>query len=176
VTEGYIRIHCLQANSNDGTSARDPNGGDLVVLEIWSVGAAEICDNGVDDDGDDLVDCDDPDCECGGGFVRGDADASGAVNITDAIFLLGYLFQGTGTPTCLDAADVDDQGPNAPNITDAIFLLGWLFQGTAFPPEPTPMNADGTEASASYAAGQSCGPDETPDDNITCLEFAPCAQ
>ena len=72
-------------------------------------------------------------------FVRGDVDSSGAVNITDAIFLLGYLFQGTAAPTCLDAADVDDLGNGAPNITDAIFLLGWLFQGTAHPPAPVPL-------------------------------------
>jgi hypothetical protein len=39
VSEGYIRIHQLQANSNAGPALpRDPNGGDLVVLEIWRVG------------------------------------------------------------------------------------------------------------------------------------------
>ena len=27
----------------------------------------EICDNGIDDDGDKLVDCDDPDCKCNPG-------------------------------------------------------------------------------------------------------------
>jgi hypothetical protein len=133
------------------------------------------CGDSVDNDGDTLTDCDDPDCaaQCeGGGFVRGDADASGAVNITDAIFLLGYLFQGTTAPTCLDAADVDDLGAGAPNITDAIFLLGWLFQGTAFPPEPTPMN--GGAVSASYAAVESCGPDETEPDGMDCGAFPPC--
>ncbi|MBN1443949.1 MAG: hypothetical protein JXA90_14660, partial [Planctomycetes bacterium] len=36
VTEGYIRIHCLQANSNSGIGgARDSNGGDMVLLELW---------------------------------------------------------------------------------------------------------------------------------------------
>lgn len=39
VTEGYIRIHQLQGNSNPGPGAEDndPNGGDMVVLEIWRV-------------------------------------------------------------------------------------------------------------------------------------------
>ncbi len=38
VTEGYIRIHQLQANSNDGAAGtRDPNGGDMVLLELWKV-------------------------------------------------------------------------------------------------------------------------------------------
>ncbi len=43
VTQGWLRVHCLQANSNDGVCAnRDPNGGDLVVLEIWEVGEETI--------------------------------------------------------------------------------------------------------------------------------------
>jgi hypothetical protein len=38
VTQGYIRIHQLQGNSNDGPGGeRDPNGGDIVILELWKV-------------------------------------------------------------------------------------------------------------------------------------------
>jgi len=34
VTQGYLRVHMLQANSNDGAaSTRDPNGADLVLFE-----------------------------------------------------------------------------------------------------------------------------------------------
>lgn len=40
VTQGYIRIHQLQGNSNDGVGGpRDANGGDIVILELWQVGA-----------------------------------------------------------------------------------------------------------------------------------------
>ncbi|MFH1717462.1 MAG: LamG domain-containing protein [Planctomycetota bacterium] len=39
VTQGYIRIHQLQGNSNDGPGgSRDANGGDIVILELWKVG------------------------------------------------------------------------------------------------------------------------------------------
>jgi len=39
VTAGYIRIHQLQGNSNNGPGgARDANGGDIVILELWKVG------------------------------------------------------------------------------------------------------------------------------------------
>jgi hypothetical protein len=99
-------------------------------------------------------------------FVRGDADASGQINITDAIFLLGYLFQGTAAPPCMDAADADGAGDGAPNITDAIYLLGYLFQGTAGPPAPAP-------AAASFTAAD-CGADPTPDDGMDCASFPPC--
>ena len=38
VTQGYIRIHQLQGNSNDGPGGpRDANGGDIVILELWTV-------------------------------------------------------------------------------------------------------------------------------------------
>ena len=38
VTQGYIRIHQLQGNSNDGPgNSRDANGGDAVILELWKV-------------------------------------------------------------------------------------------------------------------------------------------
>jgi hypothetical protein len=38
VTQGYIRIHQLQGNSNDSpANSRDPNGGDIVILELWKV-------------------------------------------------------------------------------------------------------------------------------------------
>ncbi len=47
VTDGYIRFHCLQGNSNpgpgginpvDGLGNGDANGGDIVLLEVWKVG------------------------------------------------------------------------------------------------------------------------------------------
>jgi len=38
VNQGYIRIHQLQGNSNDGPGgSRDPNGGDIVILELWKI-------------------------------------------------------------------------------------------------------------------------------------------
>ena len=38
VTQGYIRIHQLQGNSNDGPGGTlDANSGDIVILELWKV-------------------------------------------------------------------------------------------------------------------------------------------
>ncbi|MBI4600647.1 MAG: PKD domain-containing protein [Planctomycetes bacterium] len=79
-------------------------------------------------------------------FRRGDANADGVVNISDAIFSLGALFLGGASPPCLDAVDANDDG--LVNITDPVFLLDWLFRGGGTPPSPGPHE---------------CGPDETPD-------------
>jgi hypothetical protein len=67
-------------------------------------------------------------------FRRGDADASGAVNITDAEYTLNYLFLGGPAPSCLDAADADDSGDL--NITDPIHTLTFLFLGGSTMPPP----------------------------------------
>jgi len=53
VTQGYIRIHQLQGNSNDGPGgSRDANGGDIVILELWKVEPIEnLLANGGFEDG-----------------------------------------------------------------------------------------------------------------------------
>ncbi|MEM7263932.1 MAG: CotH kinase family protein, partial [Planctomycetota bacterium] len=58
-------------------------------------------------------------------FVRGDANLSRRVDVSDAIRILGILFGGMPAP-CLDAADVDNN--EVVNITDAVVLLAHLFQ------------------------------------------------
>ena len=89
-------------------------------------------------------------------FLRGDSDSSGAINITDGIFVLNFLFLGGPNPSCADAADADDSGTH--NITDGIYVLNFLFLGGPNPPSP------GTE---------SCGDDPTVDD-LDCAEYSNC--
>ncbi|HLU50382.1 MAG TPA: discoidin domain-containing protein, partial [Planctomycetota bacterium] len=77
-------------------------------------------------------------------FVRGDADASGGLNLTDGIFVLNYLFQGNVSPACLDALDSDDSG--GLNLTDGIYVLQFLFSTGSPPPAPYPdCGEDSTE-------------------------------
>ncbi len=79
-------------------------------------------------------------------FVRGRVNKDDSVNLSDAITVLGYLFLGEETPTCLKAADTDDDG--AVTITDAVYLLNFLFLGGDPLPAPYP----------------DAGPDPTADD------------
>ncbi len=88
-------------------------------------------------------------------FKRGDVNADGEVNISDASFLLNFLFLGGPTPPCMDAADANDDG-NA-DISDASYILNFLFLGGPPPPAPGPAT---------------CGPDDQvkpPDDLPECV-------
>ena len=83
-------------------------------------------------------------------FVRGDASGDLAVNLTDCIRIIQYLFQGLSQPACFDAYDVNDDGDLA--VNDAISLLQHLFQSGPVLPPPYPGE----------------GPDPTPD-GLTCF-------
>ncbi len=70
-------------------------------------------------------------------FLRGDTNESGRIDLSDAVFVLGYLFLGNPTRlACLDAADVD--ASLSISLTDAIYLLQHLFLGAPQPPGPYP--------------------------------------
>ncbi len=89
-------------------------------------------------------------------FVRGDVLGDGAINLSDAIQLLDYLFRGGATPPCLDAADANDDG--AVNLSDPVGILAHLFQGAGDLPGPS---------------GE-CGEDPTPGDRLECASFPAC--
>jgi DNA-binding beta-propeller fold protein YncE len=71
------------------------------------------------------------------GFIRGDADGNGGVNVSDPIFILEHLFRGGRAPRCEDAADADDSGRL--DTTDPILILDHLFRGGSAPPAPYPF-------------------------------------
>jgi len=60
-------------------------------------------------------------------FLRGDANESGRVDISDAIKTLGFLFLGEPAPSCHDRMYSDDDGQL--NLTDAVTILNFLFFG-----------------------------------------------
>lgn len=72
----------------------------------------------------------------GANFLRSDANANCAVDLSDAVYTLGFLFNGGTAPPCPDSADSDDSGKI--DISDAIFTLGYLFLGGRAPPAPGP--------------------------------------
>ncbi len=70
-------------------------------------------------------------------FRRGDPNDDGSINLTDALTILRYLFQGAGEPVCLVSGDVD--GNKEVQLADAVYLLQYLFQDATLPiPSPGP--------------------------------------
>jgi hypothetical protein len=99
----------------------------FAVVNVWDGGGAENCFNGTDDDGDGLVDGDDPDCGCiPPPFTIGDTNNDGQLNIADVVTLLSYLFSGGDLPA---AENADFNEDSVINIADAIALLDYLFGG-----------------------------------------------
>jgi len=90
-------------------------------------------------------------------FRRGDSDADGSMDLSDAIYTLSHLFLAGEWPACPDAADADDDGALA--ITDAVFTIERLFLGG--PVLPAPGSVD-------------CGDDATQDGLAACSYGATC--
>ncbi len=74
-------------------------------------------------------------------FSRGDVDSSGLIDLTDAVQILNYLFQGGARPGCMEAADVNND--TEVNLTDSVFLLTYLFLGGEPPTTPGPPGFGG---------------------------------
>jgi hypothetical protein len=66
-------------------------------------------------------------------FRRGDPNADGAMDISDAIAILGTLFLGEALVPCKQAGDANDDG--VLGISDGIYVLDFQFLGgEAIPP------------------------------------------
>lgn len=66
--------------------------------------------------------------------VCGDADGDGATNISDAVYLITYIFAGGPPPSSVEQADVDCSG--AVNVTDAVIIINYIFAGGFAPCDP----------------------------------------
>ncbi len=77
-----------------------------------------------------------PPSSCADPFIRGDNNGSGTVDISDAVYLLDYLFGMGGSPSPEDAGDANMDG--GIDISDAIFLLLYLFNSGEPPAAPFP--------------------------------------
>ncbi len=64
-------------------------------------------------------------------YLCGDADGDLAVNISDAVYLISYIFKSGPPPDPLEAGDADLDG--AVNIGDAVYLINYIFKSG---PEP----------------------------------------
>jgi hypothetical protein len=141
---GDPTLHLLACVDSDGDGFGDPGyayntcvddncptvpNPDQLDPDQDSVGSA--CDNcpdhynpgQADSDGDNIGDA----CD----YICGDADASGIVNVTDAVYLVQYIFAGGQPPDPLLSGDANCD--DTVNVTDAVYLINYIFSGG---PEP----------------------------------------
>ncbi len=64
-------------------------------------------------------------------YVCGDADATGAVNVSDVVYLINFIFAGGNAPQPLASGDADCSG--FITISDAVYLIGFIFSGGPAP-------------------------------------------
>jgi hypothetical protein len=72
-----------------------------------------------------------------GGHGPGDANADGAVNVGDAVFVINYVFRGGQPPPYPNWADVN--ADCSINVADAVYLINFIFREG---PEPLPGCVD----------------------------------
>ena len=104
------------------------------------------------------------------GFIRGDTNDDGAVDLSDATFMLIALFASSDGPgiACADSADTNDDG--VLNLTDAVRILNFLFLGGQ-PPAP-PFQVCGGDPTGD--ALPSCDSSSTCSDDV--LPVAPASE
>jgi len=97
-------------------------------------------------------------------FVRGNAngDASASsVDIADVVYTLGFLFSGGPAPSCMRAADANDD--EAVDLGDAVFILAGLFSGGPPPSSPYPTcGSDPTLGGLTCDGFPACCPPDPP--------------
>jgi M6 family metalloprotease-like protein len=64
--------------------------------------------------------------------VCGDADGDNGVNISDAVYIINYIFNGGPAPR--EGVYADSNGDGMINISDAVYLINYIFNGG-----PTPV-------------------------------------
>jgi len=68
-----------------------------------------------------------------------DYDPGDAIDISDLVYLVDYMFTGGADPPCWDEADIDGSsggisGPSDIDISDLVYLVDYMFSGG---PPPT---------------------------------------
>ena len=64
-------------------------------------------------------------------YICGDADGNTIVTISDAVYLINYIFAGGPAPSPLISGDVDCN--SIVTISDAVFLINYIFAGGPAP-------------------------------------------
>jgi hypothetical protein len=68
-----------------------------------------------------------------GGYDCGDANGDGGINVSDAVFIINYIFVSGAAPDPVCVANAN--GDNSVNVSDAVYIINYVFIGGG-PPVP----------------------------------------
>lgn len=109
------------------------SGATCTVAHTWAVGGTYDVTVSARDKFDAISDWSDPFQVTTFDYTCGDADGNSIVNISDAVYLIAYIFGGGGAPNPLLAGDADCNA--IVNISDAVYLIAYIFGGGSAPCE-----------------------------------------
>lgn len=61
------------------------------------------------------------------GYICGDANADGNINISDAVYLINYVFVGGAPPAPPESGDANCDA--SANVSDAVWIINYIFIG-----------------------------------------------
>jgi hypothetical protein len=73
-----------------------------------------------------------------GSYICGDANSDETVNVSDAVYIINYVFAGGEPPDPLEAADANCD--STCNVSDAVYIINYVFTGGN---EPCDSDGDG---------------------------------
>lgn len=68
-------------------------------------------------------------------YLCGDANSDGAANVSDAVWVINYVFIGGQPPNPLARGEVNCDG--SVNVSDAVWIINYVFIGGNMPCDPT---------------------------------------
>lgn len=71
-------------------------------------------------------------------YICGDANGDESINVSDAVYIINYVFVGGGAPDPLESADANCD--SSVNVSDAVFIINFVFVGGN-----PPCDVDGDE-------------------------------
>jgi len=109
---GNVCDNCHQIPNSDQADSDGDGFGDLCdnCPNTWNPGQEDENEDGVGDV-----------CE----WICGDCNADGNVNVSDAVFIINFVFVGGSEPEPMESGEVNCDG--GVNVSDAVYIINYVF-------------------------------------------------
>lgn len=67
-------------------------------------------------------------------YITGDANGDGNINVSDAVYIINYVFIGGAAPDPIESGDANCDG--SVNVSDSVYIINYIFTGGNAPGDP----------------------------------------